>query len=226
MAASQLTIDFTNCPEVEVRPSGVDRVYGPPLSAEGKVLTPKQIRARMRRSQKRRKIVTDEELEYLYRKPIDEWDLQELAHGRPKNSKGHFKGPKPQWITVQIHEEAMKRYQAAVKGSMRSTTVDALEVLNSIIQNEEVDEKGKPIVPASTKLEAAKFLLEHAIGKPTQRIEQDLSVKLQGILGTVMVNPSELATGNYMPGHFPGMTMELSTGPSSDDDSDLLPSES
>lgn len=204
-------------------PSGVshDRLARrePPRTADGKLLTPKQIRARARRRGKRSEIMSDQEIEYLYQKPLDEWDMEELAHGRPRNSRGQFSGPAPKWITAAVHEEAMEKYTAAVKTDMRATTKDALGVLNWIINNDEVDEKGKLVIPAGTKLDAAKFLIEHVVGKPTQRIESDVSVKLQGILGQVMVNPSEIIGGkqSYDYGHFPGITMELAESTDEED---------
>ena len=219
MSVSPLTIDFSKIEDIRQHSSGKTLGGKPvkerPRSADGKLLTAKQIRSRARRRANRTATLSDQELEYLYKKPIDEWDLDELAQGRPRNSKGHFKGPKPGWITSAVHEESMAKYTAAVKTSMRGTTVDALDVLQQIIRDDNVDDKGKPIVAASVKLDAAKFLIEHVIGKPTQRIENDVSVKLQSILGQVMVNPEDLGPmggQTYNLGHLPGYTMELATG--------------
>ena len=224
MTASPVTISFLGVQDLFQHPSGVTQDYraysGPPRTAEGKLLTPKQIRARARRKTKRSDVMSDQELEYLYKKPVEEWDLEELAHGRPKGKDGRFRGPRPKWINAAIHERAMEKYTAAVKGSMRETTVDALQLLKDLIANDDVDDKGKPIVPAGTKLEAAKFLIEHVVGKPTQRIESDISVKLQGILGSVIVNPNDMGSTsqNYSLGHFPGVTMELATALDDDDE--------
>lgn len=223
-----MTVDFTKSLDMSQHPSGVPQDFLParqvPRTPDGKLLTGKQIRARARRRGKRSEIMSDQEMEYLYKKPIDEWDLDELAHGRPKNAQGHFRGPAPKWINSVVHEEAMTKYTAAVKTSMRGTTVDALEIIKQIINDDNVDDKGKPFVNASTKLDAAKFLIEHVVGKPTQRIESDVSVKLQGILGQVMVNPSELMGPmgsqqmGYTTAHFPGVTMELAERKDEDDD--------
>lgn len=221
MPASVMTINFMRVQDVRQHRSGKIQDRLPtreaPRTADGKVLTPKQIRARARRRMKRADIMSDQELEYLYQKPIGEWDLEELAKGRPRNKQGTFSGPKPKWVNAAVHEEAMERYTAAVKSDMNSTTVDALAVLKDLINNNEYDEKGKPVVPASTKLDAAKFLIEHVVGKPKQRIEADVSVKLQGILGQVMVNPAQalmdqsMGGEGYTLGHFPGMTMPMAT---------------
>lgn len=217
MPAQPMTIDFRTTPDFRQHKSGVSQDSLPassrPRTADGKLLTPKQIRARARRKGKRHDILTDQEMDYLYEKSVEDWDMEELARGRPRNSRGGFSGPKPKWVTASVHERSMERYTAAVKTDMQATTVDALDAIRWIIQNEEVDEKGKPIVPPSTKLEASKFLIEHVVGKPTQRIESDVSVKLQGILGQVMVNPNDLIGGTpnqgYSLAHYPGLTMEL-----------------
>lgn len=216
-----MTLNFNGTPDYRQHPSGNAQDGLParqkPRTADGKLLTPKQIRARARRRLKRNEVLSTQELEYLYQKPVADWDLDELAHGRPRNAQGHFKGPRPQWITAAVHEEAMEKYKAAVKSSMRATTVDALSLLQELINNDDVDDKGKPIVPASTKLDAAKFLIEHVVGKPTQRIENDVSVKLQGILGQVMVNPADVGN-SYAPGHFPGITMAVASDGDNDDE--------
>lgn len=217
MPVPPMTLDFRTTPDIRQHPSGNPQDSLParkkPMTADGKMLTPKQIRARARRRMKRHEVMSQQELDYLYEKPVEDWDMEELSRGRPRNARGGFSGPKPKWITAAVHERAMERYTAAVKTDMRATTVDALDAIRWIIQNEELDEKGKPIVPPSTKLEASKFLIEHVVGKPTQRIESDVSVKLQGILGQVMVNPNDLVGGTpdqgYHVAHYPGITMPL-----------------
>jgi hypothetical protein len=219
--ANPLTINFSKVDDIRQHKSGKQRDRLPtgerPMTADGKVLTPKQIRARARRRANRAEIMTREEADYLYQKPIEEWDTEELARGRPRNSKGSFSGPKPKWISAAVHEQAMERFTAVVKEEMNATTVDALKLLTNLMNNDEVDDKGKPIVPAGTKLDAAKFLIEHVIGKPKQRIESDVSVKLQGILGTVMANPAEVLMSQdaggqgYTLGHLPGVTMPMGT---------------
>lgn len=226
MPASSVTIDFGQVPDI-LQHSSENTVEAlkedPPTDKKGRLLTPKQIRARARRKMKRHEPMTDEELTHLYpQKPIEEWDLEELAHGRPKNSKGGFSGRAPKWITREMHEQAMEKYVAAVKQNMRGTTVSALSTLQDLLENEEVDEKGKPIVPPSTKVDISKFLIEHVVGKPTQRVESDVSVKLQGILGAVMVNPTDQG---YQPAHYPGLTMKLADAKDYEDDDDILDAE-
>lgn len=226
--ASPVTVNFAKADDIRQHKSGklqdILPTREPPKTADGRLLTPKQIRARARRRAKRGEIMSTQELEYLYRKPIDEWDLEELSHGRPRGPNGDFSGPHPKWISSALHEEAMERYTAAVKTEMNATTVDALDTLKHLINNDDCDDKGKPVVPASVKLDAAKFLIEHVIGKPKQRIESDVSVKLQGILGQVMVNPAQALMDpsqggqGYTLAHYPGMTMPMTAEVIEDDE--------
>ena len=171
MGAKRQVIDFTDVKE-------------PPTTKSGKPksMSKKQIRARARRHAR----ISEAELTKLY-KPMDEWDEEELARGRPRAADGTFRGASPNWITRQMHEEAMARFRGVVEGRVRSHTVDALSTVHWILNNEDVDEKGKAVIPPSTKLDAAKFLIEHVIGKPTQRQEVDISVRLQALLATATV---------------------------------------
>lgn len=148
----------------------------------------KQARARARR-QMRRKGISD--FEDLY-KPIEEWDAEELARGRPKNKNGDFRGRTPTFITRELHEEAMSRFRQFIRDGMNVNTNIAIKTIEDILESKDVDENGKPVVTAATKLEAAKYLIDHLLGKPKQRVETDISVKLQGLLATVMVTPDAL----------------------------------
>lgn len=172
MAARTQIMDFTDEPVAEFK-TGTQRV-----------MSKKQIRARARRAGKIHKA----EMEKLY-KPFEEWDEEELARGRPRAVDGTFRGAAPKWITREMHELAMTRFKDIVEGKMRGETVTAMALLHSILTNEDVDEKGRPFVSAGTKLDAAKFLIEHVVGKPTQRTETDISVRLQGLLAMATTGP-------------------------------------
>jgi hypothetical protein len=168
-------------------------------------MTPKQLRARARRSKKG---ANSPEFKANY-KPIEEWDHEELARGRPRDKNGGFSGRPPAWISRELHEESMTRFKSIIKDGLNAETNTALMVVHSILTDSDYDDKGKPLVPASTKLDAAKFLIEHAVGKPTQRQETDISVKLQGILATSIITPGVLPA---MPG-----AKELTSPRSTDD---------
>jgi len=138
----------------------------------------------------------EKELDELY-KPVEEWDAEELARGRPRDRNGGWSGSTPAYVTRAFHEQIIKRFQVVVREEMNKHTIEALEVMRKVLTDETVDLRGKPLVSPATKLQAATYLLDHVVGKPTQRVEQDISVKLQGLLGTVMVTPTgELAQGS------------------------------
>lgn len=234
--ATIMTIDFRKADSIRLHKSGRIRDRGNaadhrPVNEEGKLLTPKQIRARARRraEKKRRTLMSEAEFEALY-KPIDEWDLEELARGRPRNVDGNFRGRKPDWVNREVHERSMELFIEMTKSEMGALTPNALDSLRWVLQSDETDERGKPIVPASAKNQAAMFLLEHVVGKPKQHVQQDISVKLQGILGSVMVNPNEALApeeqgglGGYQLAHYPGQTIPIGAlgAPADDEDFDL-----
>jgi hypothetical protein len=179
-----------------------DKRGRPPEQQGGRPVTsmsPKQIRARARRAGK----ITQEQVESLY-KPLDEWDAEELARGRPRAADGTWKGKAPAYISRELHERITERFRQVIRTSMNESTVTATTVLANLLENNERDEKGKYLVPPSTKAEIAKFLIEHVVGKPTQRIEGDISVKLQAILGAAIVNPDGSAAVGYVPQLGPG----------------------
>jgi hypothetical protein len=162
--------------------------------------TTKQQRARLRRRVTKGAKIADQAFNKLY-KPLDEWDVEELARGRPRNANGDFRGRPPEYITREVHERALERFKALIRSDMNALSPAAIASIKMVLDSEEIDARGKPVVPASTKMDAAKFLLEHVVGKPKQHIESDISVKLQGILGSVMVNPMEMPTDQYTPAH-------------------------
>lgn len=156
-----------------------------PLSERERKYQAKQIRARARRKQS----IAEEELALLY-KPIEEWDNEELARGRPRDKKGGWTTKSPVYVNRAVHEAAVRRFEVIVRQEMNMCTIDALSVVRKILVDEAVDWKGKPRTSPSVKLQAAQFLIEHIIGKPKQRIEGDISIKMQQMLGAVLVMPS------------------------------------
>lgn len=221
--ATPVIVDFTGVKDIISHTTGRWRDIGiRPISPEGFVLNKQQIYRRMKRAKKKyleKMAIGQAEKQAYYRKPLADWDEEELARGRPRNSQGNFKGPKPAWVTAEMHEEAMDRFKSTIRMGMRVASVDAIKFMQNILTDDETDNRGRPLVPASTKLQAAQFLVEHLVGKPTQRTESEVSVKLQGMLAGVMVNPEEEATG-FIPAHFPGFTMELMSAPGEEERED------
>lgn len=165
--------------------------YNVPNGGAGLLLSDSQVRARARRRLNRGARITEASWNQLGIKPVEEWTMEELAKGVPRNADGRWPtGRRSKLVTRAMHERAMELFVEDVKGRMNGQAIDALKVLDHILTDDEEDDKGKPRTPASVKLQAASMLIEHVVGKPKQQIKQDISVKLQGILGTVMVNPT------------------------------------
>lgn len=183
MSAKPRVIDFRDAersPEEDARP----------VNSKGQLMTGKQVRSRARRALSKGKRLDDETFEAWAGKPIDEWDLEELARGRPRDGGGHFRGKPTAYMPRAVHERIAERFKMLVRDQMNQNATVALGVIQRLLISDEVDEKGKPLVPASVKLDASKWLVEHVIGKAVQPTQTDVSVKLQGILGAVMVNPT------------------------------------
>jgi hypothetical protein len=161
-----------------------------PLNAEGRLMTGRQVRSRMRRKIQKGQKVDDETFDAWAGKPIDDWDIEELSRGRPRDARGGFRGKPPKYMPRAVHERIAERFKMLVKEQLNQNAVQALGVVGNLITNTDTDDKGKPLVPASVKLDASKWLVEHVVGKPVQPTQTDVSVKLQGILGAVMVNPT------------------------------------
>lgn len=113
-------------------------------------------------------------------KPIEEWDLDELAKGRPRSSDGTFKGREPTWITPQLKEEAQNRFREWARSELSRGSIKALATIMELISEGESER---------TRLDASKFTLEYVIGKPTQEIKADIGIQIQSLLAGVMVNP-------------------------------------
>lgn len=144
----------------------------------------KQERTRLRRQLQRR----DAKLSELY-KPIEEWDDEELAKGRPRNLAGDFRGAAPKWVSAQVHEEAVRRFKDISAGEVRGLVPLALDTLRLILEDKELDDRGRYRVPVSTQAEVSKWCVEHLLGKPTQRVEADISVRLKSVLAMAVTNP-------------------------------------
>lgn len=161
----------------------------PARTSKGKLASAKQVRARARRTLMKGKKLNDEDFELWAGKPIDEWDLEELARGRTRDKGGGFRGRPPMAMPRAVHERIADRFKLLVKDQLNIEATSAIGVIHNLLNDDNFDDKGKPIVPASVKLDAAKWLVEHVIGKPVQPTQSEVSVKLQGILSAVTANP-------------------------------------
>ena len=160
-------------------------------SDQGLVMTPKQIRRRAQRKLKNNPRMSLDEAYEGTLKPLAEWDMEELARGRPRNERGTFEGAAPAFVSRQITEEALERFKVVIREEMNAQTMTGLKTLALVLEDERVDARGRPFVSANVKVDVAKFFIEHVVGKAVQPTQSEISVKLQGILGAVLVSPTE-----------------------------------
>lgn len=161
-----------------------------PMDPETQLLmTQRQMKRRAERKLRKGMHLSDEELA-LVMKPLEEWDLEELKRGYTRNARGNFMKRAPSaMMRAEIKEKIREELTRRVRHSLDGLAVTSLQTIESILSDSEIDGRGRPIVPASVKMKAAEFALDHMLGKATQRTETDISVKLSAILGEVMVSP-------------------------------------
>lgn len=126
--------------------------------------------------------------EDLY-KPVEEWDMEELAKGRPRAVNGTWAGSTPKWITPAIRDEAQRRLQTMGRSMLREQLFDAVKVVANLATDDETDDDGKPLVPASVRLQAATYLIDQVLGKPTAKVELDAGQNLKDMLAGALVLP-------------------------------------
>lgn len=160
---------------------------------------PSQIRNRLRR----RTAAFNQELELYeehgYGKKIEDWDVEELARGRPRASDGSFRGKNPSWITPMVAREAKRRLMEHTFGEMTAHIDLAIKTVVNLMTSKAVDDWGKPIVDARTKLDCAKFIIEHVLGKPKALVEVSATDVVQQYLAASIVVEQE--DGTFVPAH-------------------------
>lgn len=165
---------------------------------------PAQIRRRLRRANKKNQARQEEDvklyLEATGKKPIEEWDWEELAKGRPRDSKGGFTGRKPTWITPTVTKEAKRRLMDHTLSELNLHINVAIECIVGLIKSEDVDDHGKPLVDARTKLAASMFIIEHVTGKPKAVFEIEANDNVRQALAAAIVLDDGKPQGHLPPG--------------------------
>jgi hypothetical protein len=145
---------------------------------------PAAVRARMKRNAGK----VSRDVEILYQKPISDWDMEELARGRPRNSAGNFTGPRPTWLTPLIMKESQDRLRTLTRQELSTYAGDAVRVMAELMNEDGTDLDGKPLVAPTVRLQAATYVMDQIIGKSTTPIELTGNVVLQTLMADVVVN--------------------------------------
>jgi hypothetical protein len=168
-------------------------------------------RARLRRNARRLEEEIYEDLADIYEKPVEEWDWEELSHGRPRGENGKFQGGKPEWITPAIQAEARRRMRTLTEDELMVHAQAAMGVLVELMGDSDVDDFGKPLVPASVRADCAKYIINQVIGTPTAKVEVAGASKFESLMADILVNPD---------GEASHMVIEAAQAVDEDDDED------
>lgn len=128
------------------------------------------------------------EIELIYEKPIEQWDDEELARGRPRDKRGGFGGSRPAWLTPALQSERQRRLRMLMADELGTFAADALRTIHSVMTDDRMDEFGKPLVSASVKLDAGKYLVDQFMGKATATVDVHNADALTELMTGILVN--------------------------------------
>jgi hypothetical protein len=153
----------------------------PPRQRDPKTMShdPAQMRRRIRRKAGYADREIEHYLETVYEKPIDQWDWEELARGRPRSKRGDFSGYSAKWLTPLVVKEARRRLVEGIYGDLGTSAQFAVQTLQRLVSDGEVDDR--------VALEAAKYILDHILGKPKALVEIDASDNVRQFLANAIV---------------------------------------
>lgn len=150
---------------------------------------PKTIRSRLRRNGGK----ATRDLELLQQhggmKPLELWDMEELARGKPRRSDGKFGGASPVWLTPAIMLEAKRRFIQMTFADLAVYATKAVKVIAKVMEDPNVDDR--------IRLDAAKFIIEHVIGKAPAKVEMEVKESARDFLADILLTEDE--EGNLIP---------------------------
>lgn len=142
--------------------------------------TPSAIRQRIRKNGQRaaEDIAMLHEVRYGEYRPVSEWTLEELQHGKPRHPTGGWKGARPKWITPIIQAEIRKRLREETIGKLVGHTGAAIKVLAEFLKNDE---------EPALKFRAAQLIIQYAAGEPEKQVNVSGNLQLQNMLADALV---------------------------------------
>lgn len=148
-----------------------------------------QKNARHRARRKVAKADISAEIAAMYDKPIEEWDDEEITRGRPRGRDGTFRGRSPAYLAPTLMVERQRRLRQLMSDDLGTYAADALRVIHSVMMDDRCDDEGKSIVPASVRVDAAKYLVDQFIGKAKVSVDVNEHNPLMDLMAGVLVNP-------------------------------------
>jgi hypothetical protein len=92
---------------------------------------------------------------------LDDWDDEELLHGRRRDKGGAFRGPKPRLLPASVVRELQRRRFAKAHALLADSLVDAVQFLRAVLNDKRA--------PRSARMKAAKQILDRVLGKPIEQ---------------------------------------------------------
>ena len=111
-------------------------------------------------------------------KPVEEWTLEELQHGRPRHPELGWRGPRPKWIDPIVQAEVRRRLREETITDLSRHAGTAVRVLARFLENEE--EPG-------LRFKAAQLILEYVAGSPDKNVHVTGNMQLQAMLASALV---------------------------------------
>jgi hypothetical protein len=116
-----------------------------------------------------------------HHKPLEDWDYEELARGRPRSKDGRFGGGTPSWVTLKVQQEAKERLRTKAYGDLARYAGSAVKVLVNLMRDTDVENR--------IRLDAAKYLLDQVIGKAKVFAQLEGKLDVQAFLAEALVMP-------------------------------------
>lgn len=92
---------------------------------------------------------------------LDNWDDEELLMGRRRDKGGRFRGPKPKLLPADVVRELQRRRFSKANAILADSLLDAVQFLRAVLNDERA--------PRSTRMKAAKQILDRVLGKPVEQ---------------------------------------------------------
>lgn len=88
---------------------------------------------------------------------LSSWDSEELLRGQRRSVNGNFVGKPPQVVPQAVHAERSRRLMNKAHELLRDSTVEAVELLRSIINDEDA--------PLAVRVQASGMIIDRTLPK-------------------------------------------------------------
>jgi hypothetical protein len=88
-----------------------------------------------------------------------------------------------------LQAERQRRLRQLMADELGTFAADALRTIHAVMTDDRVDDFGKPVVPASVRVDAGKYLVDQFIGKARTTVDVNQTSQIEDLLGSILVNP-------------------------------------